>query len=134
MKKKIIIISILGLVLIIGIVLFLLIFFEVIYNPFVNNRDLECSRKNVNDEEIFYFEFDWIGKVEKAEKKDYVYFETSEKAKEYYDFYIKQDFDNIELEEKTVVFTYDIFKNQIEEGSSRKQLLHNYVDFGFNCK
>lgn len=124
-KKVIIIISCILILIVLAFVAFILLF---------DTSDLECSRVGENDEEIFYFEFNWIGKVEKAKKIDYISFETKEEAQEYYNYYIAENFTNIELKENSVIFSYDIFGEQIIPGTSRKTLLNNYTDYGFECK
>lgn len=131
MKKKVIITSIL--VLIIGLI-YILLYFKIVPNPFVNTNDLTCSRMNAGAKEEFVFKFNWLGKSIFSKKTSYIYFETEEKAQKYYDFYVETIPSVMEKEGKTIVIK-SLDENEKENfGENRKKILENYTDYGFKCE
>ena len=134
MTKKAKVVLCLLMILICSISLFFFVLFKAIPNPLINNKDLKCSRIGVSDNEVFLFEFDWIGKVTMAQKIDYVYFETEKEAQEYYDYYVQEGFKNIKIEKNTVIFSTNVLGKEINAGTTRKALLEEHNKLGFECK
>lgn len=130
MKASLIIV---GIVILLLLILFSLIYFKVMYNPFINNRDLVCSRVVVDSKEEINFKFNWLGKSIFSKKKDYIYFETTEAAQEYYDYYKDVIMSNISVTDKTIILDSDVENEKENYGESRKEIIKKYTDYGYEC-